>query len=248
MLLDPIERLEPADGALLTLACQHVDNSMLREIAEADYGMDDKAHLASLRQIKSGGTLIPLDWWPREVLELIRWSEPADPTWKPGALGTRGHWMRLFACTILIRAGAEPGNGGSFLGEDSTIIQLVDSAMRLGHETTVAAMRFLAWRFKTRPLYEEDRSYYAVALLLLSASINAYDPELLDLAINCTLSDESPIADLFRQSQKSEVWRSITNRLLVEPRATLSAEGLAEFSEFGVALIGDDGNAGRDRV
>ena len=54
MLLDPIERLEPADGPLFSLACQHVDNSMLREIAEADYGMDDKAHLAALRAIKAG--------------------------------------------------------------------------------------------------------------------------------------------------------------------------------------------------
>ncbi|WP_428305612.1 hypothetical protein [Lacipirellula sp.] len=129
MSLDLIERLNPDDSPLFSLACQHVDNSMLREISEADYGMDAKVHFMALRRIKAGEILAPMEWEPREVLELIRWSEPEDPTHKPGAVGARGHWMRLFACTALIRAGAEPVNEGYFHGEDSTIIQLVDSAM-----------------------------------------------------------------------------------------------------------------------
>ena len=155
--------------------------------------------------------------------------------------------MRLFACTVLIRAAAESENDGYFLGEDSTTIQLVDSAVYLGQETSAAALRFLAWRFKYRILGDWEQPHFAIALLLLSASINKYDPELLDLAINCTLADESPISNLFHQSLKSNVWRSVTNRMLVEP-PTASAVRLAAFREFGVALIGDDGNAGTDGV
>ena len=59
----------------------------------------------------------------REVLELIRWSEPDDPDWSPGGQGPRGHWMRLFACTVRVRLA--PKYPASFGSECDTLAQLI---------------------------------------------------------------------------------------------------------------------------
>jgi hypothetical protein len=69
---------------------------MLEEISRADYGMDAQAHLAALLPIRDEVRVsAPMPWEPREVLELVRWSQPGDPAWEPGSLGERGHIMRL---------------------------------------------------------------------------------------------------------------------------------------------------------
>ena len=80
--------------------------------------------------------------------------------------------MRLFACAILIRAGAEPENDGQFSGEDSTIVQLVASAVVLGAETSLAALRFLCWRMQYRTLPAYELPYYATAVLLLAVALD----------------------------------------------------------------------------
>jgi len=108
---------------------------------------------------------VPLGWVPQEVLELIRWSEPEDPEWKPGDVGERGHLMRAFSCAALLRAAAEPGN--LLDGENSTLAQLVASTLALGRDVQVAAARFLAWRV---PMLnrDEERPFFAFALLFLA--------------------------------------------------------------------------------
>ncbi|KLU02318.1 hypothetical protein RISK_005384 [Rhodopirellula islandica] len=93
-----MDQLEPSSDDLLRIVFSNVDESMLREIAAADYGEVFDEHLEQLAVIKSGKILAPMQWEPKEVLELIRWSEPEDPSWSPGSTGDRGHWMRLFAC------------------------------------------------------------------------------------------------------------------------------------------------------
>jgi hypothetical protein len=65
---NPIERLEPADNPLLTLIFDRVDDSMLLEIAKADYGDDVDIHLAALHQIRANNIPIPMQWHPGEVL------------------------------------------------------------------------------------------------------------------------------------------------------------------------------------
>ncbi|MEZ4459204.1 MAG: hypothetical protein R3E66_05665 [bacterium] len=75
----------------------------LRAIATGDYGQDVDAHLAALHQICAQGTVpAHLKWHPREVLELMRWSEPArkDVNW--GHSDVEIHWMRGFACATLL--------------------------------------------------------------------------------------------------------------------------------------------------
>ena len=50
MLTNPLQRLEPIHNPLLVLIFEHVDDSMLLEIAQADYGEDVEIHLAALDQ------------------------------------------------------------------------------------------------------------------------------------------------------------------------------------------------------
>jgi len=233
MSADPLNHLDPTSEELLRLVFKQVDASMLREIAEADYVMDADAHLKALSAIKTGNVPAPMEWVPKEVLELIRWSEPDDPTWKPESVGDRGHWMRLFSCAVLIRAAAEPENDGYFIGEESTIIQLVDSAMKLGLDTSLAALKFLCWRMQFRPLDEWDRPYFSVAILLLSVFLDKYDPQTAHFLIAAANSNEVALSELFGQCLRAQTWNDVTRRILIESNATNKV-----LQEFGNVLIG----------
>jgi hypothetical protein len=91
---------KPDQTGLFKIIARHVDDAMLREIAAADYGQDIEQHLAPLRTLRDGGMPPePRSWYPDEVLELIRWSQPDDPTWQPSGRGSRGHWMLAFSCS-----------------------------------------------------------------------------------------------------------------------------------------------------
>jgi hypothetical protein len=164
--------LEPSPDALLGVLRQRVDDAMLREIAAADYGRDIDRHLRELRAIRDRGAVpAPMDWWPQEVLELTRWSEPGKPT---GAVdpALREHLKRAFSCGVLLRAGAEPANADSNLfSESDTLAQLLDSVLVLGDEAQRAALRFLAWRVQGLPECESERSFFALAVALLGVHL-----------------------------------------------------------------------------
>ena len=225
---------EPSDEPLMSLVFQHVDDSMLREIAAADYGMDVHAHLRALHVAKTGNLPDPMPWQPMEVLELVRWFEPEDLKWKPRSAGTRGHWMRLFSCAILLRAGSDPKNNGYFTGEDSTIIQLVDSAIKLGKKSSEAALPFLLWCNQHRELHAGDTGYFAEAILCLAVSLGRCDAEMAhSLIATATCHGINP-TELFRDCQKAQTWKDVVRRTLVEANA-----GNKEIEGFGKALIGE---------
>lgn len=164
---------DPDQSLLLTLVSGQVDDDMLEEIAAADYGEDKDGHLRELRHIRDVGIKPGVMLWePREVLELIRWSEPDDPTWKPGATGKRGHWMRAFSCAALLTASAVVENEDLRAGWNSTLIQLIDSLGVLGPQLDNAACSLLACiirNFDPDPDVEE-LAFFGVALLWLSLS------------------------------------------------------------------------------
>ena len=229
----PLADLDPAVEPLLQLVCDRVDNSMLQEIAAADYHQDVEAHLAALQEIVGGKIAAPMRWQPKEVLELMRWSEPEDPSFQPGAVGERGHWMRLFCCTVLIRAAAEPENDPYEFGQDSTIIQLVDSAIELGRETSIAALSFLCWWMNYRTLEDWDRHYVAIAILLMCVSLDLCTPQIANFLISAANSDEVPISELFDGCLRAEKWQKIIRKILVD------SCGSIELQAFGNMLIGD---------
>ncbi|HEX8272916.1 MAG TPA: hypothetical protein VF615_09790 [Longimicrobiaceae bacterium] len=231
-----LQAFPPAPDALLHLLRARMDDGMLREIARADYGMDEDEHLVALLPIRDRGEVPPaMGWEPREVLELIRWSEPEDPEWKPGSTGARGHLMRAFACAALLRAAAEPGQTGRHSGENSTVAQLLASALALGPDVQEAAARFLAWR-TPRLEPEEERPFFAFGLLVLAALLREgrMDDEALAAAADWVVAEEAEeraalhplpanpdgwLLGLTRHDLRDTVWRALAERLGREAEA-----------------------------
>lgn len=146
MIVDLLKLFDPEPDCLLRRISEHVDDEVLEWISTADYGERADEHLAALRQVRDTGAFPQrIHWCPAEVMELIRWSEPEDPNWKPGKTGELGHWMRAFSCAALLRATREPWNYGDGIGTDSTLVQLALSLCELPIDFTAQAARFLAW-------------------------------------------------------------------------------------------------------
>lgn len=124
---------------------REVDEPTLRAIANADYGCDAEKHYAALLAIhKSGDVPADLGWQPYEALQLVRWMEPDEEASKPFAEGTRGHVVRLFATTILMRAAAE-GERFDTGDDDSDVVQAAASVQRLGPAYADEALALFAW-------------------------------------------------------------------------------------------------------
>lgn len=166
MTSNQLEQFSPCEDSLLQLAITKVDSSMLMEIARADYGFDEQKHYSALAGIYRGIIPGPTGWYPQEVLQLTRWSEPGTCSKSNPKAHARDHWMRLFACTVLMKIEATPEAAGYVLGEDSNVIQLTESALELGPTVVDKAISFLAWfvlEDETHPC-----RFAATAILLLA--------------------------------------------------------------------------------
>jgi hypothetical protein len=245
----PLDHLESSDRPLLDLVFDRVDDSMLAEIAIYDYGDDVEIHLAALHQIRANKIPIPLQWHPGEVLCLTGYKE-----WdKHGTISTRNHWMRLFACTVLIYASLEPENyedpdecWNHIDGENSMIIQLLDSAMHFGGDVSTAALKFLGWRMQCqiqRASIHEDFGNcpcYAVAILLLCVSLDRCEPKIISFLISMAYcnSEYIPIAKEINDCQLSQKWRDKIDRILLAPTASSYARSNPDLQNLGVELMG----------
>ena len=139
-------------------------------------------------------------------------------------------------------------------GEDSTIIQFLDSALNLGQETSLAALQFLCWRMQCqmqRAFLDEDFGNcpcYAVAMLLLWVSLvggasclEHHNPELVGFLISVAHCNENfPISREIRECQLSQKWRDTIERILLDPTAKDYARLNPELQNFGMELIGVD--------
>jgi hypothetical protein len=178
-------------------ASEYARQSRIAEIATADYGRAANENFASLRQIRDGGVLeSPMRWHRREVLELIRWSESELPDWKPGLPGMRGHWMRAFSCSALLKAAGEPENGELRVGWNQTLVQLIDSLSSIEPELYGLAAAFLAWIILRMEHHQdtEEAGFFRFGLLWLALRLHAVDEVIVALA-------ELTAADAERQPQ-----------------------------------------------
>jgi hypothetical protein len=164
--------MHPDPLALSALLKPLVTRELLRTIAEADYGMDFAEHLAALEQLhEAGKPSSPLNWYPKEALELMRWSEPENPEWKPGCPGTTGHVIREFCSGALMQASADSANDGYVEGENQTAAQLVDSALHLGNDHVECARRLLAWWILRENGCAHEAAIVLVGILILTAAL-----------------------------------------------------------------------------
>lgn len=181
--------------ALFDVLLPRMTTDMLQEIAAADYGQDIEQHLAPLIQFRDDRIVPILEWHPLEVLELIRWSEPDQPEWKPGAAGARGHLLRAFACALLLRGYERPENSSRWDSFNETVIQLVYSIKAIDGLDVQPAVRFLAWCVETLTPLDQDGiegPFLGLALLSLVASSERHSDE--DIVSLCQWIDEQVCA------------------------------------------------------
>ncbi|MGP8270754.1 MAG: hypothetical protein ACLQLH_11850 [Terracidiphilus sp.] len=177
MIDELLNRFEPESESLLREISKYVDDEMLACISMSDYGNRQDEHLAALRQVRDTGTFPPRIYWcPGEVLELIRWSEPENPEWKPGRTGEFGHWMRAFTCAALLRATREPWNYGDGLATDETTIQMILSLRVLPVDFTPQAVKFFAWLLLNSDPEGQDEQVCAYGIGLLWFALQLYPP------------------------------------------------------------------------
>lgn len=251
--------LSPEEGALTPLFQVNFDDDMLREIAEADYGWKAEENFAFLQPMLRTGHVAPDDFRLREVLEMTRWHRPSDPKWPRGDEEPKGHWMRLFACSALLRFVAEhPGVIGS--DECDTLVHLVSSAIELGPPVAQAAASVLAWRFLAFPGDGESPSaaFLAFSILLLAAHLEPGEdggPWLTQLAA-WVLDEESRgrqaltpwfshlehwdqwLIGLSDRHQDAEEWRALALQVLVRPERPHPSDARQSLQLLGELVAG----------
>jgi hypothetical protein len=246
-----LAKADPSGEVLLDLLRPRIDDSMLREIAEADYGTSADDHFRALLPIRDAGQILdPNRWHPCEVLELIRWSQPEHPAWKPGATGIRGHLMQAFACAVLLRSSTEGSNQSYDYVVPQTLLHLLESAAELGEITPQRGLAsFMAWLVERA--IDRDRAIYALAFLTTSLSVMRErwsDAELGELATWVAAEEvrardlireaaQAPWSWFWRENNRSGSWQSLLERLSDEAARRKSEEPRRALEELALQLL-----------
>jgi hypothetical protein len=251
MIIDLLNQFEPEPDILLREISQYVTDEMLEEISLADYGEDAEDHLLALRQVRDSTTFpSKMHWVPMEVLELIRWSEPEDPEWKPGRTGKFGHWMQAFSCAAILRAEHEPYNYLYNNGcTDSTVIQLIFSLRALPVDLSSQALKHLSWLLlRIDPEGRDDQvRIYGAGLLWFALQVIPAIPDqtLISLArwvagradeVNWKPSSEgrSGLREMVLDCQKRKAWEVLGSEF-----CDLELDGRSADLRVWVEMIGE---------
>ncbi|MBX9652689.1 hypothetical protein K2Y11_03630 [bacterium] len=207
----------PDANALVDFTRRFVDDQMLKEIANADYGYRVDDYFKALKEIRDSGVMPgSFECWPKEVLELTRWKEPDEleeyeETIRPKPLKhrnakvripisprMRGHRIRLFACAILLWFAEDDST------VESTLAQALESAKYLGAEANSAFARSLA--AAEEKYYSSERWFRVLTLLVLTLRLRVIaDERLLREMTEWVLEDESEFSNFRRPSHSGEL-------------------------------------------
>ena len=262
-----LNRFSPSREALLAWFQSRLDDRLLGVIAVADYGKDYQEHFRALRTIRDNLVIpSPLDWIPKEVLELQRWSEPENQARETRLSSGEGHLSRAFVCTVLIMAAGNPVANQDISRESETSIQLVASSLVLGPEVSRLALRLLTWRMfssisvssTSSAINTEERPFLAFAILLLATALKPapVDGPILKQLAEWVMEEEARAREalgayfpdrktmhwllgLTRFNQKKATWLEVGRKVLLEPSEAHPAEAEEVLQLIGIALCGD---------
>ena len=162
----------PSRQNLFRHFCDEMNDGMLEVVANCDYGSNYYENLDALKNIRGTYEIESrLQWVPKEVLELTRWSEPAEL--RPHqSHGQNGHLIRAFCCVTLLVAGGDPANDEYILSENKTLAQSLESCLFLGPIYCQQLGELLTWRYPTLHDYDTMPMFVTFALILLALYIH----------------------------------------------------------------------------
>ncbi len=167
-----VELFPPSRDSIFRRLCDQMTNDMLVEIAKCDYENNYEENLEALKKIRQTYDIESrLQWVPKEVLSLTRWSEP-DELRPYYSHGQRGHMLRAFCCVTLLVAGADPANDDYIDGENETLAQAIESCLYLGAEHCQELGELLTWRYPTFHDYDTFPMFAIFALMVLALNIH----------------------------------------------------------------------------
>jgi hypothetical protein len=182
-------------------------DEQLDGIAQADYGMAWLKHQRALQEIRATGLVpAPLDWYPREVLQLVRWRRGAGVD----------HVARGFACAALaVEAGMNPPDHHI----SDIIAPLIDSAWALALDAELEAL--LVWLAE---VMADDFAWPMLGLVLTYAR-RAPDDARLDALVERMIAAEAAaytgtwpdVGWLFRTTnydQSRDLWHALATQAL----------------------------------
>lgn len=203
ILIPPFPSLVPLDASRLLQTISGVlEAEDLRWIAKADYGQNADRNECLLREIVlSGQVPTPLEWCPREVLELTRWDKPSPDD--GDVVFRRCHLLRAFACAMLVRSYGD-GTGYDYEGgRAATVLHLLGSVVVLAPRLTnldYEAFALLAWVTPRLAAREpEDHPFFGLAALWFGLGTALTDPALLALA-EWVMDAEDAVSGQWRSS------------------------------------------------
>ncbi|MEO7716518.1 MAG: hypothetical protein ABIY70_09965 [Capsulimonas sp.] len=206
-----LQRYSHSGTALLDWIRPRIDNSMLQEISQADYGFDAHKKLAALLQIRDEPQIqLPMEFGTQEVLELIRWSGPDDRDWREDDW-EHNHLRRAFCCAVLLTIADNRKARANLTHENSSLITLVESSLLLGAEAIHNTLGLLCWRILRMTPEDEaadgEYPFFAMAILLARVAIfePEQDPSELTLLSNWVVAEEAR-AQLERWRVESDEW------------------------------------------
>jgi hypothetical protein len=231
-LLTPLlVRLNPSRIDLMSRLARLLDQSMIKDIARADYGYGEEENVAVIQEIcRTHEVPKPLEWEPGEVMALVRWSRPEDPDWGPGGHGRRGHIMRAFCCASLLH---DPHRGAG--NSNDSVARLIQSCHELGEELLQLASAFLAWCLMETEPCDEDRPFHVLGVIIALAGRpgDEHDADLinrliywLELEVQRLSNDDVMtwgdrwLRDITNHDQSIDIWVDNAQRLLVDRRAS----------------------------
>jgi hypothetical protein len=240
----------PAEDRLVIALGRQLDGSMIDDIARADYGNQFEEHRAAIVIMIAGGPVPQPGWVPQEVLELIRWSEPEYPEWKPGGHGSRGHKMRAFCCAAQLRIIGAAGHDG---GDDitATLGHLLVSLDALPEPDWIFCRQFLDWFGRCLgaidgydPTYSEEPALVLVGRIFAAASQIQSHGDLPDLMAAYLKVDERrtpssaderwPISAF---TLAAPAWRTIGRRLVALSGGITSQSNRELLALIGTTLL-----------
>ncbi len=220
--LELLEKLNPSIQIFQILSDQMSD-SMLRIIAKADYGNQEKACFKLLKEIVITQKMpSKVEFILGECLELTRWSIPKDK---------EEHIIRAFSTTLLLIL--EATSDLNSLDENSTLAAFIDS----NHELNLCklAQKLLVWRLLQDYQYEisfeevddknlideydlDEFKWFGLFILLI---FNQENEEIVSQVVEIILHQdksylvkENFLLGRTNFNQRFEIWKSLTSKLI----------------------------------